>query len=292
MKKHTIALFFVVLFFIQLCVSQSDKNITLDNMYPWCIVAFDSIERSPKERILMLKELGFSKYAFDWRNKDLDEAKNELLMAKENNIEVISVWLWLNAKRDSFNVLSPANNRMLEIIKNSNLKTTIWLSFSPNFFEGNSQEKSMAIATDMIKLVHKKAIEIDCNVALYNHRGWFGDTKNQIALIKALPQYNLSMVYNFHHAHDYLADFPQIVKKITPYLSAVNLNGMRKEGPKILPIGEGDWETNMINLLIDAGYSGPWGILGHVENRDVQQVLEQNILGLNTLKMNGKSIDR
>ncbi|WP_175288782.1 sugar phosphate isomerase/epimerase family protein [Flagellimonas eckloniae] len=255
-------------------------------MYPWCIVAFDSIERSPAERIQMLKDLGFSKYAYDWRNKDLDEMEKELDLAKENRIAIISVWFWLNAKRDSFGKLSPANNRVLEIIKRSKLKTTLWLSFSPNFFEGKTQEESMGLALEMIKFIHAKAKEIGCNVALYNHRGWFGNPSNQVELIKMLPQCNLRMVYNFHHAHEYLDDFPQIVKKIKPYLTAVNLNGMRKEGPKILPIGEGNQEKGMVNMLINSGFEGPWGVLGHVEHKDVQYVLEQNIKGLNILEIN------
>ena len=71
-----------------------------------------------------------------------------------------------------------------------------------------------------------------------------------------------------------------------PYLSAVNLNGMQKEGYKILPIGEGNDEIQMIKLLIDEGFSGLWGILGHVENEDVKKVLDKNIEGLNSLKLN------
>ena len=64
---------------------------------------------------------------------------------------------------------------------------------------------------------------------------------------------------------------------------SVNLNGMRKGGPKILPIGQGDHEREMIQILLNKGYNGPWGILGHVEDADVKYVLDQNIDGLNNL---------
>lgn len=258
----------------------------MENIYPWCIVAFDSIERTPTQRIDMLKEMGFVKYAYDWRDKHLDEMESELELAKENDIEVISVWLWLNAKRDSLGNLSPSNDRIFESLKKLELKTTLWLSFSNNFFEGLSQEQSMSLAIEMIKFINIRSEEIGCEIALYNHRGWFGDPNNQVEIIKALPQYNLSIVYNFHHAHQYLEDFPQIAKKIEPYLSSVNLNGIRKEGPKILPIGEGNYEIEMIKLLINEGFEGPWGILGHVENDDVKKVLEKNLEGLNSLKLN------
>lgn len=255
----------------------------MNNVYPWCIVAFDSVERSPAERIHMLKELGFVKYAYDWRDKHLDEMERELTLAKENDIEIISVWLWLNAKRDSLGHLNPSNERIFEVLKDVQLKTTLWLSFNNNFFEDLTQEQSIHRATEIIKFVDMKAKEIGCKIALYNHSGWFGQPNNQVEIIKALPQCDLSIVYNFHHAHQHLEEFPQIVEKIRPYLSSVNLNGMGKEGAKILPIGEGDYEKDMIKLLIDNGFTGPWGILGHVENEDVKKVLEQNIAGFDSL---------
>ncbi|MDO9634058.1 MAG: hypothetical protein Q7J05_03315 [Paludibacter sp.] len=58
---------------------------------------------------------------------------------------------------------------------------------------------------------------------------------------------------------------------------------MKQEGPKILPIGKGDYESEMINLLMKEGFDGPWGILGHIESEDVKKVLERNIEGLDSL---------
>jgi hypothetical protein len=265
------------------CTGKEAVNIKMDNVYPWCIVAFDSFERSPIERINMLGELGFSKYAYDWRDSHLDEMESELQMAKDHDIEVISVWLWLNAKRDSLGRLSPSNDKIFEIIEKLQLKTTLWLSFSNNFFEDLTQEESMTLSTDMIKYVYSKAQNIGCDIALYNHHGWFGDLNNQVEIIRALPELDLRIVYNFHHAHEYLDELPEIIKKIKPFLSAVNLNGMRKEGPKILPIGLGNQELVMIRMFMDAGFKGPWGILGHVENEDVKIVLERNLKGLHAL---------
>ena len=70
---------------------------------------------------------------------------------------------------------------------------------------------------------------------------------------------------------------------MVPYLSTVNINGMRKDGPKILTVGRGDYEEDMIKILIEKGYDGPWGILGHVEERDVKEVLLENMEGLKNL---------
>ena len=124
---------------------------------------------------------------------------------------------------------------------------------------------------------------LNCKVALYNHKGWFGDPLNQIDIIKALPNHDLSIVYNFHHGHEHIDNFNDLAESIMPYLSVVNLNGMRKGGPKILPIGQGDDEREMIQILLDKGYSGPWGVLGHVEDADVKYILNDNINGLKSL---------
>lgn len=255
----------------------------MNNIYPWCVVAFDSLDRSPAERIKMIKELGFNKYAYDWEVDDLDEMEDELNMAKENNLDIVSVWFWLNAKRDSIGKLSAQNERVLEILKKSGLKTTLWISFNNNFFTGLSQEESINICSEMIKFIYKKAENIGCNIELYNHGGWFGNVNNQISIIEILPKYNLKIVYNYHHGHQDIENFSELVTRISPHLSSVNLNGMRKDGPKILPIGEGDSEKQMIELLLAEGFYGPWGILGHVKNDDVKLVLERNIRGLKSI---------
>lgn len=42
----------------------------------------------------------------------------------------------------------------------------------------------------------------------------------------------------------------------------------------------------MISILRKLEFEGPWGILGHVENVDVEKVLIQNIEGLRSLQGN------
>ena len=278
----------VVLLILILSFSCGKDKIKIENqdLYPWCIVAFDSLERTPQQRIDMLKDLGFNKYAYDWRDKHLKQTSEELKLATENNIEVISVWLWMNAKRDSLGKLSPGNERFFDIVEQSGLKTTFWVSMSENFFKDLDQEQSLERASNFVDFVAEKSKKLGCKVALYNHGGWFGNPYNEIEIIKKLPQHELSLVYNFHHGHHTIDKFPELAKVIVPYLSAVNLNGMEKNGEKILPIGKGDYENNMIQTLKDNGYNGPWGILGHVENADVEVILKENIEGLNALENN------
>jgi hypothetical protein len=57
---------------------------------------------------------------------------------------------------------------------------------------------------------------------------------------------------------------------------------MNPEGPKIIPVGQGTHEADMIRLVIDSGYDGPIGVLGHVD-ADVEEILAGNLAGIGKL---------
>ena len=71
---------------------------------------------------------------------------------------------------------------------------------------------------------------------------------------------------------------------MAPYLITVNVNGMRAGGPKIVSFGDGDdggaAERRMVAALAAAGYRGPIGILGHREERDVEECVREGMEGV------------
>ncbi|MBU2949675.1 sugar phosphate isomerase/epimerase [Tamlana agarivorans] len=259
---------------------QSKKQIEINDIFPWCVVSFDALERQPQDRISMLKAMGFSKYGYNWREEHLDYIQEEFALAKENDMDIESIFLWLNAKRDSIGKLSPLNKALLAKLKAVENKPDIWLSFSDNYFKNLSQEDALNRAINYITFIKEKTDALGVDLALYNHSGWFGNTDNQVEIIKRLPDFNLKIVYNFHHAQEDLDDYKHVFKNIKPYLTCVNLNGLRKDGPKILTLGEGNYEYPMIKNLLDLGYDGPWGVLGHIKTEDVEQVLKRNMAGI------------
>lgn len=275
--------FTFLLFTLCGCNTQKQDLIDITKVQPWCILGFDILERTPKERVAMLKKLGLSSYGYNKGNGHLEEMEEEFKLAKENNLEITSIFLYLNAKRDSLGKLSPYNKQLLNQLEKAPFKPTLWLTFSDNFFKDINQEASVQLCIDMIQFVKKQADGLGCKLAIYNHRGWFGNPHNQVEILKRLSDPSISMIYNFHHAHEFIEEFPEIVKIIKPYLSHVNLNGMKKEGPEILAIGKGDYEYQMIKTLQKEGFKGPWGILGHVKTENVEKVLSENIKGLKKL---------
>ncbi|MEO9892661.1 hypothetical protein [Aurantibacter sp.] len=287
--KKIIPLFVLTILLLSACNSSDKKSIIqTENLYAWCIVPYDSLKRTPIERINMLKEIGITKYAYDWRDEHLATMAEELQLAKKNNVEVISVWLWIDNNANTIERLSDSNEKLFEIIEEVGYKGQIWVSFHANFFDNLSDAEAVEKGTNMISNLSKRAVALNCTIALYNHGDWFGEPENQIKIIEALPNEELGLIYNFHHAHHQLENFPELVKMMMPYLWSVNLNGIRKGGPKIMTIGDGDFEREMINQLIAAGYTGDFGILGHIENGDVKEVLLSNLEGLKKLEITTK----
>ena len=282
--KYLVTLLIGVFLLTAACKAQSGTQlIDTDKIYAWCIVPYDSVKRLPEERINMLKGLGINKYAYDWREKHLATMAEELTLAKQNDVEIISVWMWIDDNWDSTDGLNRSNQKVFDVVKEVNYKGQIWVSFNANFFDGLSDSEAVKKGAAMIEYLSQRANALGCKVALYNHGDWFGEPKNQLKLIAALPKEHLGLIYNFHHAHKQIDSFPEMVTMMLPHLWSVNLNGLRKEGPKILTIGEGDYEKIMIDTLLEKGYVGDFGILGHVGDADVEIILRANLDGLKKL---------
>jgi len=255
-----------------------ERPLAMDDLVAWCIVPFDSRKRSPEERIAMLERLGFKRYAYDWRAEHLPDTARELRLAASRGIRVEAVWVWIDKDRPGR--LSEDNERLLAALKEVRLATQLWVGFAPAFFEGLSDPEKVVRSAEMVRHLSDRAAETKSRVALYNHGDWFGEPENQIRIIQALPGREIGIVYNFHHGHEHIARFDALVKAIRPYLWVVNLNGMRPEGPKILPFGTGTHERQMLQTILHSGFKGPFGVLGHVDDADVEEILRGNLRGL------------
>lgn len=256
------------------------------NLIPWSIVGFDVKERTPKQRLEMLERLGYSQYAYGYRSKHIASMKQEWQLAKEKGIEIKAVWLYINLNKDKVGSLKPESEVVFKNLKELGLKTQIWVGFQPTYFDKLSDEESLKQSVAMIEYLSKKAKKMGCKIALYNHGGWYGKPENQLRIIKALPKQDLGVVFNFHHAHDSLDKYSKNIKILFPYLWSVSLNGMKAEGPKIITIGKGNLEKQLIQQLIDLNYRGTFNILGHVKGGDPEIILQNNYNGLSQLFKN------
>jgi hypothetical protein len=251
-----------------------------ENLVAWCIVPFDAMDRSPQERALMLKDLEISRLAYDYRDRHIPSFASEIEILKQHQIELSAVWLWV----DPAHPLSEATQTIIGIVKESGTKTEFWVGMPDAAFDDLSDEESLSRATEALQAVLKPIEDAGCTMALYNHGGWYGEPENQIRIIQALGSEKLGMVYNFHHGHHQLGRFEEYLELMLPYLTCININGMKAEGPKIITLGKGRHELEMLGIIQASGYEGPIGILGHTEGEDIRPVLERNLEGLQMLR--------
>ncbi len=266
-------------------VPGQEKLFQRDNLVAWCIVPFDAKKRGPEERVLLLKQLGFKRYAYDWRVEHLPTFDKELTLLKEHGIALKAVWFPASTTGSA--------RTILDLLKKHEIKTQLWVSIGDPA-PGKEQAEKVAAAVKILKPVAGEAALLGCKVGLYNHGNWFGEPENQLAVLEALKMPNVGIVYNLHHGHDHLERFPKMLKAMMPHLFALNLNGMipkgDREGKKILCLGEGTLDLKLLQILRDSGYRGPVGILGHTQH-DVELRLRDNLDGLDWLlpQLDGKS---
>jgi putative heme-binding domain-containing protein len=249
-----------------------------DNLVAWCIVPFDAKKRGPDERAVMLKRLGFKRFAYDWRAEHVSTFDAEMRALKRQDIKLEAFWFPA--------ALNDEAKAILALLERHKLKTQLWITMGDPAPQAKDQAGKIVAAARILAPIADRAAKIGCTVGLYNHGGWFGEPENQLAVIARLNRANVGIVYNLHHGHDHLARLPALLKKMMPHLLALNLNGMVKDGDrlgkKIVPLGQGDEDLRVLKTIRDSGYRGPIGILGHTQD-DAQERLRDNLEGLDWL---------
>lgn len=257
--------------------AQSPDNFKRENLIAWCIVPFDAKERKASDRVVMLKDLGLRRAAYDWRQKHVPFFEDEITEYQAAGIEYFSFW--------------GQHESAFELFKKHKLQPQIW-QMIPDV-SGAPVDQAVNHAVKSLLPFVKTTASKGCRLGLYNHGGWGGEPENMVAVCQALHaagHTHVGIVYNLHHGHQHIADFANSLALMKPYLLCINLNGMvdlnsakyqgKSASHKILPIGAGDHERSMINTIIDSKYEGPIGVLGHVAERDVADVLRENLEGL------------
>ncbi|MEZ6064337.1 MAG: TIM barrel protein [Planctomycetaceae bacterium] len=240
-----------------------------DNLVAWCIVPFDAQHRGPEERAAMLDRLGLKRVAYDWRAEHVATFEEEIHAYQRHGLEFLAFWSW--------------HPEFAPLVKQHDIHPQFWIT-NPSPDGANDDERAAKAAEQLLPIV-RQAAELDCQVGLYNHGGWGGEPANLVAVCERLRDThdarNVGIVYNFHHGHDHITDFADSLKLMLPMLLCVNINGMNDRAePKILTLGEGRHEIDMLRTLKASGYVGPIGILDHRPETDSEETLRENLAGL------------
>lgn len=249
-------------------------NLQRDRLVAWCIVPFDAQQRGPEQRAEMLVRLGLRRVAYDWRPQHVPTFEDEIRAYQQHGIEYFAFW---GVHDDAF-----------RLFEQHGLRPQIWQTLgSP---EGESDEaRVVAAAQQLLPLVERTA-RMGCRLGLYNHGGWGGEPANLVAVCERLRREHhaphVGIVYNLHHGHAHIDDFAAALRLMQPCLLCLNLNGMTTDGErrglKILPVGAGEQDLQLLRTIRDSGYDGPIGLIGHTQD-DVELRLQDNLDGLDWL---------
>ncbi len=250
-----------------------------DNLVAWCIVPFDDRPRSPSDRAEMLNRLGFQKFAYDYRAEHIVQFDAEMDALKGHHIELVGWWFPTTLNNEA--------RTILDVLERHKIQTQLWVTGAGEEISSPEEQRTRVIAeATRIGEIAQAAAAINCRVGLYNHGGWFGEPETQIEIIQELKMPNVGIVYNLHHGHEHLERFAELMSKMRPHLLALNLNGMITGGDttdkKIVPIGQGDRDLELLRIIRDSDYRGPIGILNHTQ-LDAEVRLRENLAGLDRL---------
>ena len=249
------------------------KPFAQENLTAWCIVPFDGKKRGPEERVAMLKRLGFTRYAYDWRAEHLPTFEKEIELLKKEKITLQGVWFPAGVGADGQTILN--------LLKKHKIETELWVML-PQPDAKLSQDDKVKTTAAFLAALAKKVAGQGCKIGVYNHGGWAGEPENMVAVVKACGEPNVGIVYNLHHGHDHLAKLDGYLKSMKPHLYSISLNGMEKEGDKngkkLLVISDGPEDARIFKSIHDSGIDGPLNILGHTDD-DVEDRLTDNLSG-------------
>jgi sugar phosphate isomerase/epimerase len=247
-----------------------------DNLMAWCIVPFDAKKRGPEERAVMLEKLGLKHFAYDWRAEHIPTFDAEIAALKKHGVALDAFWFPTELNAEA--------KQILDALKRNGVRTQLWVTGGGGPTK-TTEEQRQRVAAEVARLkpICEAAKEIGCSVGLYNHGGWFGEPENQLEILKVLDMPNVGLVYNQHHGHEHIDRFAELLQKMKPHLLCLNLNGTvyegEKKGKKILPIGAGELDLPLLQVIARSGYAGPIGILNHTD-LDAEARLQDNLDGL------------
>lgn len=261
-----------------------------ENLVAWAFLNYEPEGRPPEERAQMLQRLGFTKCGYEGHPHLTGQLEEHIIAYRRHNIELIGIYLEI---RQANPLEQDYLIQAIEVIERQQCKLQLWLTIKESLFKGIPETHRAQIACDYIRPLADKVIPMGCKIAMYNHGGWTGLPSNQVQIIKRLrARYDakdLGIVLNFHHAHPFVDDFSALFQQAQPYLFLVNTNGMRVKvdadgkrvgNPKILALGQGKHEVDMLRIVKASGYIGPIGVIDHVKKVDPEVNLRRNLKAL------------
>lgn len=252
------------------------------NLVAWCIVPFDAKQRGPEARAAMLERLGLRLLAYDYRAEHIPTFDTEMEALGRHGVRLLAWWFP--------GELNDEARLILDVLRRHQVQAQLWVTGGGEPARSRQErEERVTAEARRIGAIAREAARIGCTVGLYNHGGWFGEPENQVSIIERLRGEgiaNVGIVYNQHHGHHQVERFGDLLRLMKPHLLCLNLNGMVRDGDrlgkKIVVLGQGELDAQLLRIVQQSGWRGPVGILNHTDE-DAEVRLRENLEGLEQL---------
>ena len=239
----------------------------------------DESHKTAGAQAQMLKELGYAGIGYWERNPAGGTAGlQEMLTALDSNALKLFCE-YFSVKLEEPNESSPILlNKSISLLENKN--TVLMLALSNSKLPKSSRQgddQAVEVIREIADTAHKSGVRI----ALYPHSdAWLATVDDAIRLTEKANRRNVGITFNLYHwlkTEHSRRDIEQTIKKASPFLFVVTINGSSDAG-SIETLDKGTFDIyNLLKILNQHGYTGPIGLQGYGLTGAVRDNLKHSI---------------
>ena len=132
-----------------------------DNLLAWCIVPYDAEERGPEERAQMLRDLGITMLAYDWRERHMPTFDAEWEALNKHGIKLQAFWMVTGLEPAG----DPTVERVFDFVERNNVQTQLWTYIvETEEFRNMDPEQKVEKVVEILGYLADRAERTQCQI--------------------------------------------------------------------------------------------------------------------------------
>jgi len=239
----------------------------------------DDKHQTASEQAQMLKELGYPGVGIGYAGTDsLAQMLKEL---DQRDLQLFAVYTGINIDPGA-QPYDPSLKDALRILDGRN--TILWV-FAQSQAQKPSALQGDARAVEILRELAEEAAAHKVRISLYPHQGfWLETAEDAVRIADTVDLRNVGVTFNLCHWLKVSKDrnVKAVIERAMPHLSVVNINGADTDGQDwktlIQTLDRGTFDMRgFLEMLRDAGYTGPIGFQGYGIGGDVHENLKRTM---------------
>ncbi|HON92598.1 MAG TPA: DUF1080 domain-containing protein [Sedimentisphaerales bacterium] len=239
----------------------------------------DANHKTASQQAQMLKDLGYAGIGPGYTGvAPLAEMLKEL---DARDLQLFAVYAGINIDAGT-QPYDPSLKEAMKVLEGRN--AILWIfaqskQFSPSNVEGDAR------AVELIRELADTAASHKVRISLYPHHAfWMETIEDTVRIAEKVNRPNVGVTFNLCHwlRVDKSRDAKAAIERAMPYLFVVNINGADSDGKDwntlIQTLDRGTFDVRgFLEILRDAGYSGPIGFQGYGIGGDAHENLQRTM---------------